>query len=260
MEHKEVVNMILANNIKKRYVSTILDGISLQVATGEIIGIAGRNGSGKSTLFSIMAGLIAPDSGNVESNCKIGYVPQESALFENLSVKDNLRFWSKVYKQDWQKVFKIQTDDGAKSAFKIQTNDDVKSAFKMLPDDAEYLRKRVSQLSGGMKKRLSIALACLQDPDILIMDEPTAALDIGFKAELLEYIANLRKEGKGVIFSTHQADELMWCDRMYILRDGVFIYEGEPGKLGDLSAALYGGKKNNIADGGVDSYVSDTID
>jgi len=101
------------------------------------------------------------------------------------------------------------------------------------------LKKRVSQLSGGMKKRLSIALACLHNPQLLIMDEPSAALDIGFKGELKQMMDKIRSQGRSVIFSTHQPDELTWCDRIYILKKGVFIYEGKPQELGDLSKILY---------------------
>ena len=206
--------MITAKNIQKSYLAPVLQDVSLQINPGEIIGLAGENGSGKSTLLAILAGIIKQDSGEIEADGEIGLVPQEAALFDNLSVKDNLRFWAKAYKQDW------------------------KNALPILADDS-MLKKRVSQLSGGMKKRLSIALACLHNPQLLIMDEPTAALDIGFKSELKQMLDQIRSQGRSVIFSTHQPDELAWCDRIYILRKGQFIYEGSPKELGDLSKILY---------------------
>ncbi|MCL2422062.1 MAG: ATP-binding cassette domain-containing protein, partial [Defluviitaleaceae bacterium] len=100
--------MLLANNIHKKYKTPVLSGVTLQAEAGEVIGLAGENGSGKSTLLSIMAGLISPDAGQVTIDGKpiaerqIGYVPQDSALFENLSVRDNLRFWASAYHCRWQ--------------------------------------------------------------------------------------------------------------------------------------------------------------
>ena len=206
--------MIIAKNIKKSYLAPVLQDVSLQIDAGEIIGLAGENGSGKSTLLAILAGITKQDAGDVYVERKIGLVPQEAALFDNLSVKDNLRFWAKAYKQDW------------------------KNALPILADES-MLKKRVSQLSGGMKKRLSIALACLHNPQFLIMDEPTAALDIGFKGELKQMLDEIRSQGRSVIFSTHQPDELAWCDRIYILRKGQFVYEGNPQEMVDLSKILY---------------------
>jgi len=206
--------MLIAKNIQKSYLAPVLQNVSLQINAGEIIGLAGQNGSGKSTLLAILAGITKQDAGEVNIEGEIGLVPQEAALFDNLSVKDNLRFWAKAYKQDWKNALPILTDDS-------------------------MLKKRVSQLSGGMKKRLSIALACLHNPQFLIMDEPTAALDIGFKGELKQMLDEIRSQGRSVIFSTHQPDELAWCDRIYILKKGQFVYEGSPQEVGDLSKILY---------------------
>ena len=213
--------MLSANNIHKKYLHPVLKGVSFNAHKEEIVGIAGENGSGKSTLLSILSGTTKADSGDITINRNIGYVPQESTLFDNLSVKDNLLFWATAYKQPWKDVLPGVTG--------------------ILPDDPSFFKKRVAHLSGGMKKRLSIALACLNNPEYLIMDEPTAALDIGFKGILSQLMQKIRSDGRGVIFSSHQPDELLWCDRIYILRDGIFVYEGDPKKLGDLADVLYGG-------------------
>ena len=204
--------MITAKNVVKKFSQPVLRGVTLRVDPGEIIGIAGENGSGKSTLLSILSGLMNADEGEVHLSGAIGYVPQETALFENLSVRDNLRFWASAYGISYKPIF-----------------------------DDDFLRKKVKNLSGGMKKRLSIALASLHEPDCFIMDEPTGALDIGFKGILAQLFEDMRAEGKAVIFTSHQPDELLWCDRIYILRRGVFVYAGEPGAIGDLSEVLYGG-------------------
>lgn len=204
--------MILAKNIYKKFKEPVLKGVNLQAKAGEIIGLAGENGSGKSTLLEIITGLMPADSGSIEIEGTIGYVPQETALFDNLTVRDNLKFWASAYDAPW---------DNAEF-------------------DKSFLSKKVSQLSGGMKKRLSISLACLHQPNLLVMDEPSAALDIGFKGHLSQMLADIKAQGRTVIFSSHQADELLWCDRIYILREGVFVYEGDPREVESLPAILYG--------------------
>lgn len=206
--------MLLVNDIHKGFSQPVLKGITMQVNYGEVIGIAGENGSGKSTLLSIIAGLLLPDLGQVTVEGKIGYVPQETALFDNLSIKDNLRFWASAYGVSLKEA----------------------EAFTLGLD----LKKKVRYLSGGMKKRLSIALAGLHRPDWLIMDEPSAALDIAFKGELAKMIEEAKTQARGVIFTSHQPDELHWCDRIYILREGVFVYEGAPTEIGSLAKILYG--------------------
>jgi ABC-2 type transport system ATP-binding protein len=222
--------VILAENIYKKFNEPVLKGVTLEAEPGEIIGIAGENGSGKSTLLSIITGLLAPDSGKVNlERSLVGYVPQEAALFDNLTVKDNLRFWAAAYSLSWKDVLPELPSD--------------------MSSDAPFLKKKVRSLSGGMKKRLSIALACLHRPKWLVMDEPSSALDIGFKGALFEMFQDIRADalGRGVIFTSHQPDELMWCDRIYILRGGLFVYEGSPRELDGLPAALYGerGRKND---------------
>ena len=208
--------MIFAKNISKKYTRPVLRKVTFRAEIGEIVGIAGENGSGKSTMLSILAGLLLPDEGEVHSSGSIGYVPQENALFENLSVNDNLRFWS--------------------SAYGISPDPDLIKKFENFDDG--FMKKKVKHLSGGMKKRLSIALASLHEPGCLIMDEPTGALDIRFKGLLLELIKDMQSAGKTVIFTTHQPDELAWCDRIYILKDGVFTYEGPLGGIDNLEEAL----------------------
>ena len=212
--------MIAAKKINKNFSEPVLRDVTIFAMPGEICGIAGENGSGKSTLLSILAGLIPPDSGELDLPSRIGYVPQEAALFDNLSVRDNILFWSAVSRVPPGPIF-----------------------------CEDVYKKKVKHLSGGMRKRLSIALACLNDPECLIMDEPTAALDIGFKGELAQMMRDMRSEGRSIVFSSHQPDELLWCDRIYILRGGVFVYEGSPHEITDLPGALYGAGDKGIYPG-----------
>jgi len=221
--------MLIANDICKKYKHPVLAGVSCKISEGEIIGIAGENGSGKSTLLSILVTLLSPDKGTVTLDgipltpaslkTNIGYVPQENALFDHLTVQDNLRFWAAAY--------------GA-------ILDETVLLTKMFPRIQEARKKKVAHLSGGMKKQLSIAIACMNNPRFLIMDEPSAALDIGFKRTLLEIFEGVKAEGRSCIFTSHQPDELLWCDRIYVLRNGVFAYEGTPRELEpDFSERLY---------------------
>lgn len=229
--------MLVAEQIFKQYKKPVLNGVSLTVSAGEIIGIAGENGSGKSTLLSVLTGILRPDSGRVTVEGEdifqnpralrrwIGYVPQDNSLFDNLTAMDNIKFWASAYGAPWQKAF----------------------AFLFPNESAEtqkqFLKTKASKLSGGMKKRLSIALSMLHDPAYLLMDEPTAALDIGFKWLFNETLSLLKERGQTVIFTSHQPDELLHCDRLYVLRDGVFAFEGEPQALGgdaDFTQTLYG--------------------
>lgn len=229
-------DILLAEKIEKKYKAPVLCGVTVSAGAGEIIGLAGENGSGKSTLLSVMAQTAKPDGGrviicgeNAEKNpgllkrC-VGYVPQENTLFEHLTVKENLKLWAAVYKTDWQNALPF-----------------------LFPEDSDekkesLLKKKAADLSGGTKKRLSIALALMHDPKLLLMDEPSASLDIGFKARLAELISGMKSRGRTVVFASHHPDELLLCDRIYVLKNGAFIYEGPPSGLGSgegFTSALY---------------------
>jgi ABC-2 type transport system ATP-binding protein len=211
--------MLEAADIVKKFKNTVLNGVCFNARPGEIVGVAGENGSGKSTLLSILTGLSRPDRGritldgleltqNAAMRKEIGFVPQENALFDTLSVRDNLRFWAAAHGRAdaWRDALPY-----------VRTEDETEKTL---------LRKKAGHLSGGMKKRL--------------MDEPSAALDIGFKRKLAEMLSKRRNAGQCVVFTSHQPDELLLCDRIYVLRGGVFVYEGAPEALGaDLAQALF---------------------
>lgn len=206
--------MLQATDVCKGYKKPVLQKVSFEARRGEITGIAGANGSGKSTLLALLTGLLKPDSGKVLLDGKelwsdkapartLGYVPQDVSLFEELTCLDNIKFWAAAYRKD----------------------------YKCVSFEADYLRKKVKTLSGGMKKRLSIALSLLNDPDFLIMDEPTSALDLSFKQYLRELMADRRRQGKAVIITSHQPDELLDCDKLYIIKGGCFVFEDSPSLL-----------------------------
>ena len=207
-------------NIAKKYKKQqVLEAVSLRAEGGKCIGILGCNGSGKSTLLSILAGVQEPDSGVFlcdgedllkdpkQRAAQVGYVPQGTPLLEELTAWDNLLLW--YDKKDLQK--------------------ELESGVLALLGIGEFLKTQVSKMSGGMKKRLSIGCAVAHGPKILLLDEPTAALDMVCKQNITSYLRSFKQRGGLLLLATHDVMELDLCDEWYILKDGQltpFAYEG----------------------------------
>ena len=199
----------------------VLRGASLSVEAGTIAGLAGPNGGGKSTLLGILAGVLRPDRGQFLWRGTdlftapglrrevVGYVPQGTPLFEELSALDNLRLW---YSQE-------------------ELSQSLRSGVLHSLGVEDFLRTRVSRMSGGMKKRLSIGCALARRPELLLLDEPAAALDLPGKGDLLRVFRNLRDSGKTLLLASHDLQELEICDRLYLLRDGVLSETDIPALL-----------------------------
>lgn len=204
--------MIRLQNITKSFgQKPVLNGLDLEVKRGSCVGLVGENGSGKSTLLTIMAGAQKRDGGDIfynelkmESTQQmaryVAYVPQENPLIEELSVYDNLRLWY------------------------AGTGKDLKLALKQgLPHEMgidRYLNAKVKNLSGGMKKRLSIASALANEAMILLLDEPGASLDLLGKNDIWTYVRAYVKQGGTVILSSHEMEELHLCDTLYLMENG----------------------------------------
>lgn len=211
--------------VKKAYVKKqVLQSIDLSVSGGKCVGILGGNGCGKSTLLSILAGIQNADSGEFLYDGKdlfqytaqraqlVGYVPQGIPLIEELSAKDNLSLW--YTKKEMQE----QLQNGV---------------LKMLDIDT-FLKTPVHKMSGGMKKRLSIGCAVAHTPPVLILDEPMAALDIGCKQKICEYIRSHKRKGGIALIASHDMMEIALCDEWYIMKNGVlnrFEYTGDTDSL-----------------------------
>ena len=185
----------------------ILENVDIDLAPGECVGIVGANGCGKTTLLSILAGAREGKRGSIlvdeRSGFKdhpVAYVPQENPLVEELSVRDNLLLW---YKGDRKKMEKDLVNGPA--------------AILGIP---QMLKKTAGQLSGGMKKRLSIACSLASGSRYLIMDEPGAALDLECKEIIRQYLKDYMKQGGAVLLTSHELEELAVCTKMYVLRQG----------------------------------------
>lgn len=208
-------------NINRNYgKNIILENISFELEKGESLAIAGCNGCGKSTLLTILAGASKCKSGTISVNNKIlsqkeiskyiGYVPQNSPFIDEMTVKDNLRFW---YNGDRDKL-KKDLENGILAKFDLN----------------KYLNYKISALSGGMKKRLSIACALVNSPEVILLDEPGAALDLVCKKDIIKYLEDYKANGGIVILSSHEEQELKFCDKILMIKDKQIF----PVQFGDI--------------------------
>jgi len=255
--------LISVDNISKKFGPlAAVEGVSFDVYSGEICGVAGLNGAGKSTLLSILAGVMRPDGGAVyyrgrpvyttarydgggarpetpprakmARTLRIGYVPQEIALFPDLTVYDNLKFWSLA----GSKANAPQKAGTGKATTKERLTS-VAEATGLY----DRLRQPLHSLSGGMKQRVNIAAALVTNPDILIMDEPTAGLDVKNRRDIINIINALVKRAGGglaVICTSHQSGELeMISNRLLLLDRGMAVYNGPPSGVFSGQYAAY---------------------
>ncbi len=218
------MSIIEVKNISKRFNDKlVLDNISYEVKEGEIFGFIGPNGAGKSTLINIMTSLLTPDSGTIEicgydilkepikaKEC-MGYVPQELALMEDLNAYDNLEFFGALYGLKG-KLLKERIAE----ALKVTGLEDTK-------------KQKIKKFSGGMKRRLNIAVSILHHPKVLILDEPTVGVDPQSRNHIFSFIKNICKDwGTTVIYTSHYMEEIEeLCKRVYIIDLGKEVSYGD---------------------------------
>lgn len=188
--------MFQIQNISKSYGKRqILNNVSLSVNNGEAVGILGVNGSGKSTFLSAIAALYANNP-----EVSIGYVPQENPLLDELKPVDNIKLWSK--------------------ASKAEILEALNSAPLCNLGINNFLDTPVRKMSGGMKKRLSLATVLIDKPQILLMDEPFAALDLTAKHDILGFMGLHLRQGGSIIVASHDEDIFRFCNRVFLLKNG----------------------------------------
>jgi ABC-2 type transport system ATP-binding protein len=204
---------------------TALDGVDLKVGYGENFGMLGPNGSGKTTLIRALCGLLKPTSGSATvmgyrmpsraNNASIGYMTQMDAMYNDLSVRENVRFFASIY--------------GLKGKEREERIDEV---LKVADLDKRQ-NSIVGTLSGGMKKRASMACVLVHRPKILFLDEPTVGVDPKLRSQFWDYFKELNRQGVTLIVSTHIMDEAERCGRLAFIRDGKILETGTPAQLKD---------------------------
>ena len=236
--------MLSLRGLHKRFGNVIaVDGVSLEVRRGEILGLLGPNGAGKSTTIHMAVGLVTPDQGTVEVAGRgsprqpgvrrlLGVAPQALAIYEALSPEENLRFFGRV-----------QGLSGRALAERV----DWALSFSALEDRR---RDRAGGLSGGMKRRLNLAAALVHDPELLMLDEPTAGVDPQSRNAILDRVVELRTLGRTVVYTTHYMEEASRiCDRVAIVDHGRVLALGT---VADLISSHGGDPVLVVREGGVE--------
>jgi ABC-2 type transport system ATP-binding protein len=222
--------MLKIEHLSKSYgTQPVLIDLNLNIRKGEIYALLGKNGSGKSTTIKILSNLLNADGGNIlfknkplnhQSKFEIGIAPQEISVYNNLTFKENLQFFGNLY--------------GLSGSILKQRILELFDIF----DLHQHSGKKINALSGGWKRRINLAVALIHNPDLLILDEPTAGLDIEIRNELWTLIGELKKKGISILMTTHLLEEAeTLCDRIGILHNGMIQAEGSIEELKKLVPA-----------------------
>ena len=220
---------ICARSLVKRYKNAALpalDNLSLDVRPGEFFGLLGPNGAGKTTAISILTGLFPPDSGSArimgmdfrESEHAIkqilGLVPQNIGLYDQLTARENLTFFGRLYGISGQKLTE-RIEQGLE--------------FARLADHARHL---VATFSTGMKRRLNLAVGLINDPQVLVLDEPCVGIDAQSRNLIHEQLTAINRRGTTILYTTHYMEEAQQlCSRIGIIDNGRLVQEGPPADL-----------------------------
>jgi ABC-2 type transport system ATP-binding protein len=229
--------MLVLKEVSKHYKKVLaVDGISFEVKKGEIFGLIGANGAGKSTTISMIATMLKPDKGDILFQGKsivknpnlirpsLGLVPQDIALYLNLSGLDNLLFWGKAYHIP-SKLLRTR----------------ISEVCEIIGFTESVLKQRAETYSGGMKRRLNLGAALLHNPQIVILDEPTVGIDMITRNQILNSVKKLSNMGTTIIYTSHYLDEIeRLCDTICILDKGKIIANGNKSDL------LKSGKSQNL--------------
>jgi ABC-2 type transport system ATP-binding protein len=210
----------------------VIPGLSATISAGEITGLLGPSGCGKTTLLRSIIGVqevaggavtvLGHPAGSAELRRRVAYMTQTPSVYGDLSVRENLRFFAAVLRADPEAV-----DEALKTV-----------------DLSEAANSRVDRLSGGQRSRVSLAVALLADPDVLVLDEPTVGLDPVLRRQLWGMFSDLAQRGRAILVSSHVMDEAQRCDRLLLMRAGDLIADETPVDLlartrtGDVESAF----------------------
>ena len=225
--------MITARNLTKSFDGfTALDDVSFSFEDGEIFGIIGHNGAGKTTLLKIVSGLIAPTTGELFINDidvvknpvalkeNLGYLPEESRLYETMTAENYLMFFGEIYGLSPQEI-------------RVRSNQ-LFAALSLEPDG-----KKIGEFSKGMKRKAAIARSLIHDPKFLVYDEATSGLDPMTSRFIADYLRRLRSDGKTIVLSAHNLYQVeAICDKVMILRRGKMVAFGSMRELRDQFGSL----------------------
>ena len=266
--------MLECRDLRRSYGGTVaVNGVGFHISSGETYGLLGPNGAGKTTTISMIAGLLEPDGGevwvagqrittrSVRAKGAIGYVPQDLAIYPDLSARENLVFFARLY--------------GMSTAEAKRRSGEVLEVTGL----ADRAGQATKTYSGGMKRRLNIGIGLLNQPKLLILDEPTVGVDPQSRNAILENVEQLSAQGMAILYTTHYMEEAeRLCDRVGIIDHGQLIAEGTRNELvslvgeqdrirlsaaGDLNgaagalAALGSVREASAADGRIDVVAGD---
>ena len=222
----EKETLVRLQNVHKSYGHTeVLHGIDLEIPAGQITGLLGPSGHGKTTMVNLIVGALRTTSGEIhvlgepapprKVKTQIGYMPQSDALYDDLTASQNLRFFGSLY--------------GLSRRVMDEAIPRVLAAVSLQNEGSS--RKTVGAFSGGMKRRLSLAIAMLHSPRLLVLDEPTVGLDPVHRIKLWKTFRELVAAGSTLLITTHVMDEAAGCDDIIMLHDGRVIARGAPHDL-----------------------------
>jgi ABC-2 type transport system ATP-binding protein len=234
---------IVARGLSRRFGNVVaVDGVDLDIPRARIYGFLGPNGSGKSTTIRMLCGLMQPSSGTAEVlghampkdaerlRARLGYMTQKFSLWDDLTAHENLEFMARIFGLDADRA----RDRIAAGAVEY--------------DLERILRQRAGTLSGGQRQRLALAAATLHEPELLLLDEPTSAVDPQSRRDFWESLFTLVGRGVTILVSTHYMDEAERCHRLAILAEGRIVAEGEPKRLmNDIAASVVEVESEDVA-------------
>ncbi|MBI1729350.1 ABC transporter ATP-binding protein [Candidatus Acetothermia bacterium] len=202
---------------------TVLDEMNLSVEQGQLYALIGPSGSGKTTFLRILCGFIRPDAGNIQVlgwripnfrvQSQLGYMPQETALYPDLTIMQNLEFFGELYD--------LPHDQVRERA----------EALLQLVQLENFKNQSIAALSGGMKRRVSLVVSMIHKPRLIVLDEPTVGIDPRLRVALWQYFRELTQQNISLLVTTHHMDEATRCHKIGLLSQGKLIAEGAPDEL-----------------------------